>query len=282
MPKVTGIDSKTGTPTGEIAVGRFIKAKTNATPQDNVLPPRVEGQPNASETNPEAKQLDPKFEALAKREAMLRAEKRDSQASLDAKIKDAVDKALGDYKAKLKSSPLDVLNEEGLTYDQLVEQAMNYPDQTTRTLQSELNSIKRDQAKMQEDSKKAADSQRESAVKQIRYDVTDLIDNDPQFETIKGSQSTEDVVELITRTFDETGRVLGVEQAAKMVEDELFEEVIKLTQLAKVKAKLAPPPVEMKQKSNQTQHTTLTNNMAVTRPMTSRERAIAAFKGEKY
>lgn len=298
MPKINTIDAKTGLKTGSLSEqsgGRVITAKTNSNPTQINVTPKVEelqpqGQPNKSEASPEVKQLSPQHEALAKKESTLRAREREFQAkeaALESRIKQAVEDALGQYKGRLKQAPLDVLNEEGLTYDQLVEQAVNAPDPTTRAIQQKIDSIEANQKKFVEDSTKAAQAQREAAIKQIKYDVQELIETDTSFETIKATESTEDVVNLITRTFDESGKLLTVDQAAKMVEDELFEEAIKIANLSKVKSKLTPgltPELvkETKQQEPVKQATTLTNKMSSSRPMTARERAIARFKGESF
>lgn len=293
MPKIQAIDSKTGNPSGEINMGRSIKAHTQTPNQD---PPTtatpIEGQTNKPVgSDPEATPIDPKFEALAKQQAVFRTKEREFQAkeaALEARVKAAVDEALNGYKGRLKKAPLDVLNEEGLTYDQLVEQAVNAPDPATRAIQDKLQSIEERQNKLAEDAQNSAKSQRDAAVKQIRYDVSDLIETDTQFETIKATGSTDDVVELITRTFDETGKLMTVEQAAQKVEEELFEEAKKIAGLAKVKASFKPELTpetlqQAKQQSGQKQSmTTLTNNMTSTRPLSARERAIKRFKGEAF
>lgn len=304
MPKIATIDPQTGGKIGNAQFqGRTVKVKTNANPtylnsynetelpqaERQDYPPTSEGQLPKTEDKPEAKQLDPQHEALAKKESAIRAREREIQAkeaALEERVRQAVEEALGKYRGRLKQSPLDVLNEEGLTYDQLVDQAINAPDPAARNIQQKLIEIEANQKRFEEESRKAADSQREGAIKQIRYDVQELVESDVAYETIKATESIDDVVELITRTFDKEGKLLTVDQASKMVEDELLEEAIKIASLSKVKAKLAPTLTpELVQNSKQQspkQATTLTNDMSSKRPMTSRERAIAAFKGEKF
>lgn len=307
MPKIATINPNTGSKIGDAQFqGRTVKVKTNANPtylnsfEEKELPqaerkdhpPTSEGQVPKGEDNTEVKALDPHHEALAKKESAIRARERDLQAkeaALEAKIKSEIEEALKQYRAKLKSSPLDVLNEEGLTYDQLVEQAVQQADpnyQTTRSMQQKLETIEANQKRFEEESKKSADSQREAAVRQITYDVQELIEADPSFETIKATGSIQDVVDLITKQFDETGKLLSIDQAAKLVEDELFEEAIKIASLTKVKDKLKPqlsPELVNNAKQQPIQQvTTLTNQMTSKRPMTARERAIARFKGENF
>ena len=291
MPKISTI-------THAPQVGMKVKASTQPISHQLQTPAPAETPPVAAPTDPggqnstveakvEATPLDPKYEVLAKKESALRTLEKELKAketSIADQVKAAVDEALKGYRARLKEAPLDVLNEEGLTYDQLVEQAVNAPDPITRATQQEIKSIKDAQAKMSEDIQNSAKAQRESAVNQIRYDVTELVESDPNFETIKGTGSVEDVVELITKTFDESGKLLTIDQAAKMVEDELFEEALKIASLSKVKSKLTPQQAEPKLQSikQPQQSMTLTNSMSSSKPMTPRERAVAAFKGEKF
>lgn len=290
MPKIIAIDAKTGQPSGAIETGRHIKAKTQ-TMSTQLVPetaqPQIEGQPAKDVgSSPEAKPLDPKYEALAKKESAIRTREKEFQArEASFKEKEAKLAAAEAFQERLRQNPLDVLNEIGVTYDQLVEQAVNGPDQKTRDIQKKLDAIEAAQKKQSEDIQNSAKAQRDSAINQIRNDAKDLVETSTEFETIKATESAEDVVELITRTFDETGKLLTVEDAAKMVEEELFAEAIRIANIGKVKAKLTPAVVEAsKQQSGQQQQkmTTLTNNMTSTRPMTARERAIARFKGEKF
>lgn len=293
MPKIQAIDAKTGQPAGEIIMGRSVKAQTQM-PQDppmSIPKEQPQGQSNAAEgSKQEATPLDPKFEALARKEAAFRQREREFQArEATYKEKEAKLVAAEAWQTRLKESPLDVLNELGITYDQLVEQAVNAPDSATKEIQNELKRIRQTQDKLAQDAQDGAKAQRAAAIKQIRFDAADLIEQDPQFETIKATNSIDEVVELIEREFDKTGRLLTVDQAAKMVEDELLAEAIKIASIAKVKAKMEPKQVEdplhqAKQQQSQKQQpmTTLTNQMTSTRPLTARERAIKRFKGEAF
>lgn len=290
--KIVALDAKTGQPAGEVLVGRQVKVHTQLTPSPIKAETKpTEGQPPSPEGSvTEVTPIDPKFEALARKEAALRSKEREFQAekaSMDTRIQDAVNKALNEYKDRLKSSSLDELNTLGITYDQLVEQAVNAPNQETVEIKNELKALKDAQARQAEEAKNSSNAQREAAVKQIKYDAQDLIDSDPQFETIKATGSIDDVVELITRTFDETGRLMTVDQAAIKVEEELLEEAIKIANIGKVKAKLKPDLTQAvaqskQQTTQQQQMTTLTNNMSSSRPLTARERAIKRFKGETF
>jgi phosphopentomutase len=118
-------------------------------------------------------------------------------------------------------------------------------------------------------------------------EASSLVKNDPNFEAIRasGKGAVKQVVQLIERTFDQDGILLTVEEAAQAVEDHLVEEATKLTRIGKIQqrlaanAKTAQKPVQTTGQSPQASKT-LTNTMSTARPLSARERALLAFKGE--
>ena len=118
----------------------------------------------------------------------------------------------------------------------------------------------------------------------IEADVNLLVDSDPEFETIKATNSSQEVVRLIERVFNEEGTILSVEEAAKTVENALLEQTIKqmqrLNQVKKIQSKLAPALVAEKLTTPAKPGKTLTNAMGVSRQLTARERAILAFNNQ--
>ena len=122
------------------------------------------------------------------------------------------------------------------------------------------------------------------AITQIRSDTKKLVTASEEFEAIANTNSVDDVVELIERTFKQDGTLLTVEEAAKQVEDYLVEEAFKLTKLKKIQQRLATAqkPAEPKLEPTKQPQTmkTLTNAVSSPGKLSVRERAIAAFKGE--
>lgn len=193
----------------------------------------------------------------------------------------------------LKRNALGKLTEAGVSYDELTQQILNSAGVDPRTealiakqeariaqLESKLDEAGKNQEKAQQDSYNAA-------VKQIREDVRSLVKHDPNFETIKASQAVDDVVELITETYNKDGILLSVEEAAQEVENYLVEEAMKLTRIGKIKSRLEQSGQKAKveeKKQAQPQQTqqmkTLTNATSSTRKLSARERAVLAFKGE--
>ncbi len=100
-----------------------------------------------------------------------------------------------------------------------------------------------------------------------------------------------DVVDLIEKTFKEDGILLTEDEAAQQVEDYLTEEAYKLANLKKIQKRLqtssaststSATPAKSAETPKQSQPMkTLTNAVGTSRQLTSKERAILAFKGEK-
>lgn len=198
----------------------------------------------------------------------------------------------------LKNDPLRALLDAGVSYEALTEKllAQSNPmdprvESQFNQLQSEIQKLRQQNEELVKNNKSAEETQYQAAVKQIKADVTALVKNDPSFEGIKATNSIDDVVDLIERTYKEDGILLSAEEAAQEIEDYLIEEAVKLSRLSKVTKKLQPPSTAAQspkpEQSTQAQAPkqpqpmkTLTNANASTRPLSARERALLAFKGQ--
>lgn len=274
--------------------------------------PKAEGQDSISVAAPEAQKAEtaPK-EATAPEEAPLssqyvqlaRKEKAIRQQAQELKAQQTAFKAREDAlkakeaemqsqyvpKSRLASDAWSVLNENGISYESLTQQALNAPSPEAQAQQQVIAKL---EAKIQalEDGQNStkqsiADSQKQAydeAVSQLRNEAKKLVSKDDTFETIRATNSHEDVVELITKTFKEEGVLLTVEEAASEIEEYLVEEAMKVARLSKIQQRLKPQAVSpAPQQSKQPQPSvTLTNAQGASRQLTARERAILAFKGE--
>jgi hypothetical protein len=122
----------------------------------------------------------------------------------------------------------------------------------------------------------------DQAVKQIKADARQLVQSDPDaYEAIRAAGTVNDVVELIEQTFKEDGILMSTEDAANAVEEHLVEEAMKYARLKKTQARMRPTTATTTQQESvpgsKQPPKTLTNAAGAQRPMTSRERAIAAF-----
>jgi hypothetical protein len=276
---------------------------------NQTLPPNSD---NSTQSEPEVTakaqtakdpETERRFAQIARQERALRAKAQ--QQDIAYKQREAALKAreealtapqtpdLSQYipRDRVKQDALSVLEESGVSWDELTQQVVNRQPTDPRVNQN----IARLEAKIQQleaanqaSQKTYAEQQTanyQAAVKQIKADVKQLVYTDPEFETIKAMKATNDVVELIEQTYAKDGIVLSVEDAAKEVENYLVEEGLKITQISKIKARMAaanasrPATQEKTQSNQQTQMKTLTNASSSTRPLTVRERAIAAAEG---
>lgn len=257
-------------------------------------PEAVEASTETQVTEQKAPQVDQsqeRFAQLARKEKALRAQARQLQEQQRA-IQEQQAKAQSSWKDQLKTDPLAVLAEAGLTHDQIAEMLLNSrPDDIElKRIKAELKAIKDSQqdqfTKIQEQQKAAY----EQAVKQVSREVNQLVSSNEAYETIRATNSQEAVVELIKQTYDEDGVLLSAEEAADMVEEYLTDEALSLAKLKKVQSKLAPseaaPSDSEASQVQKPQITTktLTNTVtASSKPLTNKDRrarAIAAFKGE--
>lgn len=267
-------------------------------------------QPEEVKTKAVDPALSRQFAQLARQEKALRAKVQQQDQALKAR-----EQALAVREAKFsepqqpqfdaskyvsledfKANPLKVMAQTGLSYDELTQQLLNVSTTDPRTealigrLEAKIKALE-DGA---EDTKKSyAETQQQTynaAVKQIEYDARDLVQMDPNFETIKATNSVKDVVELITRTHAKTGKILSVEEACNKVEEYLVDEALKLTRIGKIKSRLEqssavkvqtqkqpPKPLD---RQIQPGMKTLTNAASSTRQLSAKERAVLAFKGE--
>lgn len=250
---------------------------------------------------PEAKEkaLSPQYAALARKEKAIRSQAQELKAR-EAQFKAreeavaakeaAIAKSI-ELESRMEKDPLGVLAERGIGYDKLTALALNPPseqDQTITALKAEIDALRSEFGNSKKSYEDQQTSQYKQAVNQIRLDTKQLVATNPDFETIHGTNSVDDVVELIESTFKNEGVLLTVEEAAREVEDYLVEEAMKLTRIKKLQKRFAPEPVKTaeaaaptpQQAKQQPHMKTLTNAVGAARQLSAKERAILAFKGE--
>lgn len=244
--------------------------------------------------------------ALVRREKALRMKAQQQEQALKAREdalkarEEALTSKDSEYKTNyipkdlVKKNTLQVLSDAGVSYEELTQQILNQGTMDPRTesmigkLQAEIESLKQANETSQKNSQTQQQQAYDAAVRQIRQDAKTLINSDPAFETVKLTNSIPDVVELITKTYEEDGTLLSVEDAAQQVEDYLIEEAIKLTKINKIRQRLQPAGQPAKSNVQSPASTpkqqqpmkTLTNQNASSRQLSARERALLAFKGE--
>lgn len=229
-------------------------------------------------------------QSLRTREAAIKAQEETSKPKLE-EPKSSFDPTKYVDKERLANDPFSVLTEMGLTYDQLTELAMNGPKPKEIELMNEIKAMREEfkalKGETETTKKSFQDSQEQTykeAISEIRREANALVKNNLDYETIKETNSVDDVVELIERKYKEDKILMTVEEAAQQIEEYLLEEAIKIAKINKVKNRMNPKEDKTAAPAAKTSNTqplkTLTNNISSNRPLTPRERAILAFEGK--
>ncbi len=281
---------------------------------ESQAPESSEAAPEAQEQTPAAKPLSEQHLALIRREKAIRAQAQKQEqafkareaalAQREAELSKTQAPEKPDYsgyisKDMLKSNALQALAEANVSYEELTQQILNQGTMDPRAERMLANmeaKIQKLEAAAEEGKKREQTAQEEqysAAVKQIETDVKKMITIDPEYEMIKVTGSYKDVVDLIKETWNQKGELLTNEEAARQVEEYLVEEAEKLAKIEKIRKRLNPAAstqaktTQVQQPSVQTQKQapqmkTLTNTNSVSRQLSARERALLAFKGEKF
>lgn len=258
---------------------RKITMKTNANPQVyepsmQELDPVAEAtQTNEPTDGDDANQpMSPQFAALARQRRALQVKEREL-ADREKAVQNPTPEKDSIPLARLKSDPLSVLLESGVTYEQLTEAILSTqtnPD--ISNLKSQVKTLEEsfDQKLLERDQR--AEKQ---ALAEMRREAEQLVVGE-EYEMVRGTGSIPDVMSLIERTYRENGDILDVREALQLIEDELFSEAQKMVGFKKVQSQFQPAQPDMQRAVGMR---TLTNKDTASVPMSPRARALAAFSG---
>lgn len=258
---------------------RSLKMNTNATPgrfpdADPSIPATTEG---ATEAPEETQPLSPQFAALAKQRRALQLER---QAFEREKAEKGAAAPSGDAVtlADLKRDPMGMIRKAGLTYDDLVTHVTNDSGNSSEisALKAEIAALKGDVDKRFVDNKTQEEKHALAAMSREATAIAAAAGD--TFELVRETRSVPIVMDLIEKTYRKTGEVIDVREALKLVEDELLADMQKRMSLSKVQKAFAPPPAPAPQSRHLMR--TLTNRDTAQAPMSAKQRAIAAFRGE--
>lgn len=277
----------------EPASTNAIKMNVNKTPEQSAAPqetpPIVETKTTATQENaisdtdvqtkpaPEAiQQVSPQVAALAKHKRALDAREsklEEREKALESKGQSS----RADLEQKVKSGQaLSVLQDLGITYDQLTKELLGQP------VSPDFNQLKEEIIKSVDEKLAGKDVAQEAAVFDHMKRNVDKLSATEDYPFIKAWKSQDKVMELIKRSWSENGEILDEEEAMGLIEAELKED-------AKVYAKLLKEPEPTTQAAGepppkQTQMSgikTLTNKDSARPGSNRRQRALAAFLGQK-
>jgi hypothetical protein len=142
----------------------------------------------------------------------------------------------------------------GLSYDKLTELALNdgklTPDMQMRLMREELENDYKSKYKELEDriiEKEKNDEQRryDEIETGFKNEIEAFVSSKPeQFELIQANEAKDVVYEVIEEHYNETGKILDIEEAANAVESYLEEEAEKLLKLGKLRSKFNTGDIE--------------------------------------
>lgn len=287
VPMMSAANTAQSSPASIAPTPRRLTMTTNASP-DRFAPaaapapesviPDTGVQANAA---PEATQpLSPQLAAIARQRRALQVKEReiaDREKALSTQPAPGapgwIDPAL------LKSDPLRVMRDAGVTYDQLTQAILTSSgSQEVNDLKTQLEALKGDVDKRFTDH---ASQQEQQALAEMRREAETLAKTGDTYELVRETGSLPQVMDLIERTFRQSGEILDVPEAMQLVEDHLITESLKLAATAKVRTRLAPPPPPAQPQKPQPQLAmrTLTNRDGASVQQSRRARAMAAFHG---
>ena len=256
--------------------------RTNASPEQYELPPEKVGNPHDNSealVDEETKPLSPQLAAIAKQRRALQIKEREIADREKALSEKPATQVGGVDLAKLKSDPLGVLQAAGVTYDMLTEAILQSNDGSSaqiRALEAKLEALEKGvDEKLTE---REAQSERQ-VLAEMQKEASQLVAEGEDFELVRETKSVPDVMKLIEKTYRQTGEVLEVREALKMVEDYLIEESEKLAGISKIRKRFEPDPSGMSRQP-QPQMRTLTNRDTAHVPLSPKQRALAAFRGQ--
>jgi hypothetical protein len=227
---------------------------TEAVSTETVETQEVETEQQAEES-PSTDDFAKKFAALSRREKDVRTKEQDYEqklAELQAKY-DAVapkqeevsqEEESLPLEYRLKRNPLKTLEELGFGYEKLTELALNDgklpPEMQMKLMREELESDYKKKFEALEEKLTAKELQEQeqkydTVVNNFKNEIKELVTSDAEkYELINASDSQELVFDIISQHYEETNRILPIEEAAQAVEDHLVEEFGKYSNLKKL------------------------------------------------
>ena len=228
-------------------------------------------EPEKQETNDNFAQ---KFGALSRRERELRqreASFKEREAKLEAQIESMREQIMGEFKEQLRTNPLQLLNDNEITFDRLTEMQLNDGKPTTEmqlaAIENKLRKEYNDKIRELEDAyNNDKQVQAEEHYNQVIDDFVGELENfvntsqdddgTPKYELIQANNAVDLVFDVIDEHYSQHEKILSKEAAADMVEAYLEEEAKKLLSTKKLGFK---KQTDEQQSGDKQQSTTLSN-----------------------
>ena len=237
--------------------------------------------------------MSPQYAALAKAKRALQAKEREIQVREAAlKSNTTETQTVGYSKDQIKANALGILREAGVTNDDLTDAIIKESNDFGpgySKLETEIKAMKETldaQSKTATEQEQAVEKQ---VLAQVRRDVDQVVSQSDEYEAVVRAKAQDSVVKLIHTVFKngwkdkgyEPGFMMDLEEAIKIVDDQLIEDFAPYATLKKVQSRLNPESVQQnlaKPSATKTMRT-LTNRDGASPTMDKRSRAIAAMEG---
>lgn len=249
-------------------------SEDSAEPQTQSATPDVVEQQATEETKP----LSPQFAALARQKRALQVKEREIQAREEAlKAQATQDGARLDVE-RLKADPLSVLDEAGILnetfYNALADRLASDPSSAKiRALEAKIAALETGVDKKLTDRESLQEQQ---ALAEMRREADRYVASGDEFKYTRAMKHTPKAIDLIHRTYKETGEILDVHEALGLIEAESRKEYEALSSQLTPAEQAAQDQQQIQRPQGMR---TLTNRDGARPQMSRRERAIAAMNG---
>jgi len=280
------------TPTGQASAASEAPAAPASTPTaEEILAAARAAAESKVEPERPAK-VDPKFSALARKEAELHRA-REAMKAEKAAIEEAHRQVVAFEEARhaAKRDPVAALQALGISYDDLTEHVLNggkpTPSAEVAALREELDQLRVEQetarARAEEAAAARLAAEHSAVIEEARSEAVAFVEaNSSRYELTSINGAATLVPQVREQHFARTGKLLTVEQAADLVEKHFESLADRIAKARKVQAKAAPaapapaasPPAERRTLSNSL---TASTSSAPPKPRTEADRIRAAL-----
>lgn len=214
-----------------------------------------------------------KFAALSRKEKQIRQRELEISQRLqeiESRAKQA-EEEYGKWRSvpdRLKNEPLKVLEEAGLSFEQLAEMALNDGKPTFDMQQAELekrmsSKLEELERKLQEKEENEKSQRQEAILSEFKNGLQAYIEeNASTYELVKANDAFDLVFDVIETQAERTGEVMDYKDACEAVETYLLEEAKKHLSLSKIKALLGNQGTEKQSNQEERSSVTLSNELS--------------------
>lgn len=203
-----------------IPVRTVITRAPSMTPKNTVQ--QVNNSQSAeSATTEESVRLSPQLSALARKEQAYRQKEQALKArekEIESKLADA--ERFSSLKNKFGEKDFSEAESMGLNYEEYTKYLLDKQNGED-PVQSEIKRLNAEIESLKKGNEDSAVQQFDQTIAEYKNEIARLVSEDENFSTIKGFNKQDAVLKLIVDTFEEDGEELTINEAAKLVEEEL-------------------------------------------------------------